>query len=54
LIVRSDERPPEAHIGCGSIRFLVNSEDTGGAFAIAEGNECGKPVTRPASASKHG
>jgi quercetin dioxygenase-like cupin family protein len=47
LIVGSDDRPAVASRtgSCGSIRFLVNSEDTGGTFSMVESNECGKPVT---------
>ena len=47
LIVRSTDRPPIAGgtASCGWIRYLVNSEDTGGAFSIVESNECGKPIT---------
>jgi quercetin dioxygenase-like cupin family protein len=46
LIVGSGDRPAVASSrGCGSIRFLVNSEDTAGAFSIVEGNECETPMT---------
>jgi quercetin dioxygenase-like cupin family protein len=47
LIIRSTDRPPVAggRATCGSIRFLVNSEDTGGAFSIVESNTCGTPLT---------
>ena len=37
-----DETPVHRDIGCGSLRFLVDGEDTGGAFAIVEGEECGR------------
>lgn len=47
LIVRPEDRPaiPGGLSSCGSIRFLVNSEDTGGAFSIVESNLCGREVT---------
>jgi len=45
LLVQAGEKPAEAHIGCGSIRFLVDSEDTGGAFSVNESVECGRPLT---------
>jgi mannose-6-phosphate isomerase-like protein (cupin superfamily) len=47
LIVTSTDRPSTAGslATCGSIRYLVNSEDTGGAFSMVESNECGRPMT---------
>ena len=47
LIITADDRPAVTSrtSPCGSIRFLVNSEDTGGAFSMVESNECGKPIT---------
>src|SRR5688572_23515904 len=48
LVVRSNDRPavPGTRGSCnGSIRFLVNSEDTGGAFSMVESTTCGLPVT---------
>ena len=47
LIVGPTDRPPipGGLATCGSIRFLVNSEDTGGAFSMVEANECGRPMT---------
>jgi quercetin dioxygenase-like cupin family protein len=47
LIVRPEDRPPVAGAtaSCGSIRYLVDSEHTGGAFSMVESNECGKPMT---------
>jgi quercetin dioxygenase-like cupin family protein len=47
LIIAADDRPSVTSrtSPCGSIRFLVNGEDTAGAFSIVESNECGKPIT---------
>lgn len=47
LIVRPEDRPAVsgATASCGSIRYLVDSEHTGGAFSMVESNECGKPMT---------
>lgn len=45
LVMRPEDRPIEVRRGCSHIRFIVDSEDTGGAFSMVEANECGKPVT---------
>ena len=47
LIIRPEDRPrvSGATAPCGWIRYLVDSEHTGGAFSIVESNECGKRMT---------
>lgn len=47
LIVTPMDRPPvQGQLAkCGWIRFLVNSEETGGAFSVVESNECGRELT---------
>jgi quercetin dioxygenase-like cupin family protein len=40
FLIGADERPAVGDVGCGSLRFLVTSNDTNGAFALLEGREC--------------
>ncbi len=39
IVVRKSGEPPELPYDTGTIRFLVNSEDTHGAFSMVEVNE---------------
>jgi quercetin dioxygenase-like cupin family protein len=39
-IVRPEQSPQRRDLGCGSIRVLLTSEQTGGALGMVEGIEC--------------